>query len=155
MRLTSGPSLCERRVVTVNAAGDGAGEFRPRLFHERQADERPILAEPCAAVVDQLPPQRAELSQLWPIRDTGAVDEPVHWAYYPWRRAVMSILGRDASRLLRLDRNRYKIAQKERRLGRLTIGVLGLSVGHPIAHTLALEGLCGEIRIAGYDTFAV
>ena len=33
----------------------------------------------------------------------------------------------------------------------MTIGVAGLSVGHVIAHTLALQGLCGELRLADFD----
>lgn len=31
------------------------------------------------------------------------------------------------------------------------MGVVGLSVGHAVAHTLALEGLCGELRLADFD----
>jgi hypothetical protein len=38
------------------------------------------------------------------------------------------------------------------RLARLRIGVVGLSVGHAIAYALALEGLCGELRLADFDT---
>ncbi len=30
--------------------------------------------------------------------------------------------------------------------------MIGLSVGHAIAHTLVLEGLCGEIRLADFDS---
>lgn len=37
-------------------------------------------------------------------------------------------------------------------LAGLRIGVVGLSVGHAIAHTLAAEGLCGELRLADFDT---
>ena len=33
----------------------------------------------------------------------------------------------------------------------LTIGIVGLSVGHAIAHTLALEGMCGRLRLADND----
>ena len=55
-------------------------------------------------------------------------------------------------RTLRLDRNRNNItAGEQARLGSLTIGVAGLSVGHVIAHTLAVQGLCGCIRLADFD----
>src|SRR5581483_6752442 len=37
------------------------------------------------------------------------------------------------------------------RLGALRIGVAGLSVGHVIAHTLAAQGICGELRLADFD----
>ncbi|PRC45086.1 hypothetical protein C6A85_96930, partial [Mycobacterium sp. ITM-2017-0098] len=33
----------------------------------------------------------------------------------------------------------------------LRIGVVGLSVGHAVAHTLAMQGLCGELRLADFD----
>ena len=33
----------------------------------------------------------------------------------------------------------------------LRVGVAGLSVGHVIAHTLAAQGLCGELRLADFD----
>jgi hypothetical protein len=53
---------------------------------------------------------------------------------------------------VRLDRNRNLITTEEQaRLGALRIGVAGLSVGHIIAHTLAAQGLCGELRLADFD----
>jgi hypothetical protein len=42
-------------------------------------------------------------------------------------------------------------AAEQERLGTLRIGVAGLSVGHVIAHTLAAQGLCGELRLADFD----
>jgi tRNA A37 threonylcarbamoyladenosine dehydratase len=78
--------------------------------------------------------------------------EPIWWVYYPWRRTVVSVLGPRAFRLFRLDRNRNLITAAElERLGRLRIGVVGLSVGHAIAHTLAAQGLCGELRLTDFD----
>lgn len=65
---------------------------------------------------------------------------------------VVGVLGPRAFRMLRLDRNRNVITVEEQeRLGALTIGVVGLSVGHVIAHTLATEGLCGRLRLADFD----
>jgi molybdopterin/thiamine biosynthesis adenylyltransferase len=65
---------------------------------------------------------------------------------------VVSVLGPVAFRLLRLDRNRNLITATElERLGRLRIGVAGLSVGHAIAYTLAAQGLCGELRLTDFD----
>ncbi len=62
------------------------------------------------------------------------------------------MLGPRAFRAVRLDRNRNLItADVQTRLGALRIGVAGLSVGHVIAHTLAAEGLCGELRLADFD----
>lgn len=74
------------------------------------------------------------------------------WAYYPWRRAAVRVLGPDVFQRVRLDRNRYLITDEElSRLATLRVGVVGLSVGHAIAHALAAEGLCGELRLADFD----
>lgn len=55
-------------------------------------------------------------------------------------------------RRLRFDRNRNKITSAEQnQFTVLTVGIVGLSVGHSIAHTLALEGLCGRLRLADND----
>lgn len=64
----------------------------------------------------------------------------------------MAVLGPRGFRALRLDRNRNLITTEEQaRLAELRIGVAGLSVGHIIAHTLAAQGLCGELRLADFD----
>ena len=53
---------------------------------------------------------------------------------------------------MRLDRNRNVItADEQSRLGELRIGVVGLSAGHVIAHTIAAQGLCGVLRLADFD----
>ena len=64
----------------------------------------------------------------------------------------MAVLGPRAFRAVRLDRNRNMItAEEQTRLAALRIGVAGLSVGHVIAHTLAAQGMCGELRLADFD----
>ncbi len=51
-----------------------------------------------------------------------------------------------------MDRNRNLITTEEQvHLGALRVGVAGLSVGHVIAHTLAAQGMCGELRLADFD----
>ncbi|WP_328350493.1 Rv1355c family protein [Mycobacterium sp. NBC_00419] len=93
------------------------------------------------------------LRALRPTPDSSLLTEPTRWAYYPWRRAVIAIPGPRAFRRLRLDRNRNMITSDEQdRLATLRLGVIGLSVGHAIAHTLAAQGLCGELRLADFDT---
>jgi hypothetical protein len=42
-------------------------------------------------------------------------------------------------------------ASEQDRGAGLRIGVVGLSVGHAVAHTLALEGLCGQLRLTDFD----
>ncbi|MCD2188292.1 Rv1355c family protein [Actinomycetospora soli] len=108
-----------------------------------------LRADPSVSVVDLRATQTAELAAL----RGPAVTPGTRWVHYPWRRAVVGLLDPAGLRRLRLDRNRNKITDAEQaRLGRLRIGVAGLSVGHSIAHTLALEGLCGQLRLADFDT---
>jgi hypothetical protein len=105
---------------------------------------------------DRLELQRAELRELRPPVSDELLTETPRYVYYPWRRALVKIVGPKSFELLRLDRNRNKITREEQaRLREFRIGVVGLSVGHAIAHLLAMEGLCGELRLADFDDIAV
>lgn len=111
-----------------------------------------LRRDPRITVIDECRQQRAALHTLVPAVDRGLIDEPARWAYYPWRRSLVRILGPESFSRLRLDRNRNLItADEQRRLSSLKIGVIGLSVGHAIAYNLATEGLCGEIRLTDFD----
>ncbi|MGB8211122.1 MAG: Rv1355c family protein [Mycobacterium sp.] len=111
-----------------------------------------LRADPAIEFVDHHDEQREELRRLRPPPDDALAAEPHRWAYYPWRRTVVAVLGPRAFRAVRLDRNRNLItAEEQTRLGALRIGVAGLSVGHVIAHTLAAQGMCGELRLADFD----
>ncbi|NED98182.1 Rv1355c family protein [Phytoactinopolyspora alkaliphila] len=124
---------------------------------------RPVLVEdpdqlnawrndPSVDVIDRIDQQRRDLERTRPAPDPAHLDEPTRWYHYPWRRSVVHVLGPAAFQALRSDRNRNKLTiDEQRRLRQLTIGVVGLSVGHAIAHTLALEGICGRIRLADFD----
>ena len=131
--------------------------YRAQLLSENLPTDleqlRQLRQDPAVTLLDHRDAQRAQLQRVTPVPDTALLYHPGSWAYYPWRRSAVGILGRTAFRLLRLDRNRNKITRPEQqRLGTLSVGVVGLSVGHAIAHTLALEGLCGELRLADFDT---
>ncbi|MGV0814164.1 Rv1355c family protein [Mycolicibacterium boenickei] len=111
-----------------------------------------LRQDPRISVVDQCREQQSALGTLVPAVEAELRDEPARWAYYPWRRSLVHILGPAAFRRLRLDRNRNLISAEEQgRLSRLRIGVIGLSVGHAIAYNLATEGLCGELRLTDFD----
>ncbi|OBA95631.1 hypothetical protein A5666_16235 [Mycolicibacterium fortuitum] len=111
-----------------------------------------LRRDPRITVIDECRQQRAALHTLVPAVDRELIDEPARWAYYPWRRSLIRILGPESFSRLRLDRNRNLItADEQRRLSSLKIGVIGLSVGHAIAYNLATEGLCGEIRLTDFD----
>jgi molybdopterin/thiamine biosynthesis adenylyltransferase len=111
-----------------------------------------LRADPVIEFTDHRVGQLEELRRLRPPPDAALLAEPSRWAYYPWRRTVAAVLGPRGFRSVRLDRNRNLITTEEQtRLGALRIGIAGLSVGHVIAHTLAAEGVCGELRLADFD----
>lgn len=111
-----------------------------------------LRADPDIDFLDDHDAQLESLRALRPAPADELLREGRRWAYYPWRRAVVSVLGPQGFQALRLDRNRNNItAAEQTTLSALTIGVAGLSVGHIIAHTLATQGLCGKLRLADFD----
>lgn len=140
----------------LHAESDTAA-WSARILDEDLVADREILeslrADPRIEFLDQRHDQVLCLQELRPAADAELLAEPTRWAHYPWRRAVVGVLGPRAYRRVRLDRNRNLITAGEQdRLGALRIGIVGLSVGHVIAHTLATEGVCGELRLADFDT---
>lgn len=133
----------------------GGESFTATVLVEAEPPDHQLLstlrADPGVEFIDTWREQREELRGLRPP-DPQIVDEPKTWAYYPWRRTVTSVLGPRGFRAVRLNRNRNLItADEQDRLGQLQIGVIGLSVGHAIAHILAQQGLCGRLRLADFD----
>src|SRR5271167_4957491 len=133
-----------------------ANAYRAQILHPDEPADSSALqrlrADPNVEFIDHLDAQQAGLRSLRPRPADELVAEPGRWAYYPWRRTVVAVLGPRAFRAVRLDRNRNNITLREQdKLGALRIGVAGLSVGHVIAHTLAAQGLCGCLRLADFD----
>lgn len=131
----------------------GIEPHRAEIIDQRdpaQADRLAYLRSMCATVVDHTAGQIEALAAL-----AGSSDNDCHdtrWVYYPWRSHLVRVLAPAGFHRLRLDRNRNKITSEEQMRARaLSIGVVGLSVGHAVAHTLALEGLCGRLRLADFD----
>lgn len=135
----------------TQAEGFDQNAWRP--IHIEGNDQLIELAnDPRISLIDRIDQQRRDLSRILPAPDESHVTESTRWYYYPWRHQVVHLLGPQGFQALRSDRNRNKITiDQQRRLRRLTVGVVGLSVGHAIAHTLALEGICGQIRLADFD----
>jgi len=74
------------------------------------------------------------------------------WVYYKWSNKLVHILDEEEFILVRTNRNQYKITPEEKQtLSRKKIGVIGLSVGQSVALTIAMERICGELRIADFD----
>jgi len=112
-----------------------------------------LHSDPQVEVIDHRTLLLAQWNQILPGPSKLELTEPFRWAYYPWRRTLVTVLGPNAFHRLRLDRNRNKItAAEQQEMGRLAIGVVGLSAGHAIAHTLAMEGLCRLLRLADFDS---
>lgn len=118
--------------------------------------ERQVLAvladDPDIVAIDSYDRQRRELEGLATGCPEDARNEGDRYVWYPWRSALVRLLGPRAFEVVRLDRNRNRITRDEqRRLRCQRVGVVGLSVGHSVALTLALEGLCGELHLADFD----
>ncbi|WP_307828300.1 Rv1355c family protein [Antrihabitans sp. YC2-6] len=137
-----------------------ADQYAPRVLDIADPADAAYLErlrrDDSVLVVDKSNLLTEEMAELVPPLPAEIRDEPARWVYYPWRRAVLHLPGPRAFRRLRLDRNRNKItSEAQARFEALTIGVVGLSVGHAIAHTIALEGLCGELRLADFDEISL
>jgi len=75
------------------------------------------------------------------------------WVHFPWTNRLVHVLPPDEFVRVRTDRNRHKITcEQQESLRRRTIGLVGLSVGHATAVTLAMEGVGGRFRLADFDT---
>lgn len=134
--------------------------WRPIVLDVRHRSDRQVLtnlrADPGIEVVDLVEGQLEEVRRLLPPPPPDLLEEPTRHVYLPWRRSVVHMLGPRAYSTLRLDRNRHRITSEEQeRLTRQRVGVVGLSAGHAVAVTIALEGLCGELRVADLDEVEV
>jgi nitroreductase len=157
------------------AAPDAA--WRARHYDVRSADDAAALlllvqSGAAAFVHDTIAAQLAELVETRHPARKLAPDETARevaalagarplveygtWVFQPWSRRLVHVLPREQYRELRTSRNRNKITlDEQRRLGALTVGVAGLSVGQATAITLALEGVGGRFRLADFDTLAL
>jgi nitroreductase/molybdopterin/thiamine biosynthesis adenylyltransferase len=148
----------------------------PILFSLRSEPDRARLEELLASgdsifVHDTLEMQLAELIETR-TPDRKLTPEEIHeralahaggnletygiWVYYPWSRRLVRVLPEREYEELRTSRNRNKITRKEQdALGKLRIGIAGLSVGQSTAVTLALEGVGGIFRLADFDALSL
>ncbi|KAF0979664.1 hypothetical protein FDP41_001332 [Naegleria fowleri] len=74
------------------------------------------------------------------------------WVYYPWKNTLIHLLDEKEFIRVRTIRNLYKITQEELELLKTKkIGVVGLSAGHAVTLTMAMERGCGELRLVDFD----
>jgi molybdopterin/thiamine biosynthesis adenylyltransferase len=113
-----------------------------RRLNELRADAR-------IEFLDQRTQQRNAL-RLRDLLDPRLFAEPTRWAYYPWRRTVVGILGPIGYCALRLaDVGESADAGRQRVLRGTRVGVTGLRAG-PTAEILAMKGVCGAIKLADF-----
>lgn len=74
-----------------------------------------LRSDPSIEFVDRFAEQLAGVRRLLPQPDPDLLEEAKRWAYYPWRRMVVAILGLRGFRAVRLDRNRHLITAEEQR----------------------------------------
>lgn len=83
---------------------------------------------------------------------TKPIEEYGVWVYYPWSNRLVHLLDEHEFIEIRTSRNQYKITPVEKAiLQQKKIGIIGLSVGQSVAVTLAMERICGELRLADFD----
>ena len=159
-------------IETLTALEEGLDTaYRPVILDADCEAERiaELQAHPFTLVYDTIAEQLRDLMQTRQPRRTLSREEcerqaQAHlgplplarygvWVYYPWSRRLVHLLPEAEFVELRTNRNHYKISPAEqRRLAQRRIGVVGLSVGHAVSLTLALERGCGELRLADFDT---
>ncbi|MCI0541980.1 MAG: ThiF family adenylyltransferase [Verrucomicrobiales bacterium] len=152
--LTASPEWCPRRLDPRNPADQQtlAGLVAEGKVREtfdtilEQLRELVALRHPKRKLThDEFSDAVAKLLGGAPLRDYG------RWIFYPWSGRLVHLLEREEFREVRLNRNRNKISAVEQaRLGEITVGVVGLSVGSAVARTLALEGI-GTLKLADFD----
>lgn len=136
----------ERKAYDTLLAGDSSIVVHAQL--EGQLRELIKSMHPSIKIPDQVYPERIK-EHLKGV----PVDEYGVWVYYPWSKRMVHLLDEAEFVAMRTNRNQYKITQEEQDvLATRKIGVIGLSVGQSIALTLAMERVCGELRLADFDT---
>jgi len=146
--------------LTATAAPDKVDGWRPLVLDEGNPFHSQAIE---SLLLDQNYKQhktyqsmQTELAELLPDVSDELKKETKRWVAYPWKQSVIEILGPKSFKRLRTDRNRNKITDDEQQqLARINVGVVGLSTGHVIAHTLVMEGACGHLKLADFDELEV
>lgn len=147
--------------------------YQPVFFRRADRDDAAKMAELLAGneniqIIDNLYGQLVELIKIEnPTEKLGdaALKEKIEvhlaetdiydygvWVYYPWLSKLVHLLDEQEFVKIRTSRNVYKISFDEIELLRQKkIGIIGLSVGQSIAITMAMERICGELRLADFD----
>ena len=105
---------------------------------------RVLREDPSLQILDRFDEQIAQLDEIRPTPSRSLLDEGQRWVYYPWRRALVRLLGPRAFSALRLDRNHNKLTRDEQaRLRTLSVGVVGVE-RRPLHRARAGHGRTGR-----------
>lgn len=112
--------------------------------------------------VDTYDEQLVELTEIRDPQSVGSTHAPLtndpgeRIVEYPWRKTLVRIVGPEAYRELRTNRNRDLLTQEEQDLFiAARIGFAGLNVGNPGAVCIALEGGSHAMKLADLDALSV
>ncbi|MBO9732974.1 MAG: ThiF family adenylyltransferase [Chitinophaga sp.] len=153
---------------------DEHNDYKPVFYdlkhaQDLQAFEALLKSRPHIRINDNI---YSQLKELMKIRNPtkrltpGEYDELVQaylggtpidhfgvWVYYSWIDRLVHLVDEAEFIELRTSRNQHKITAAEIAiLSKKKIGIVGLSVGQSIALTLAMERICGELRLADFDS---
>ena len=147
--------------------------YRPQFFRISNTEDRNLLnqlknSNAITFTYDEIERQISELIRCRYPMGVGEIDhENIRnsilenkslgdygvWVYYPWRKTLVHILDEKEFIEVRTNRNQLKITKEEhQKLATKRIGIIGLSVGQSIALTIAMERICGGLRLADFDS---
>jgi tRNA A37 threonylcarbamoyladenosine dehydratase len=165
----------ESKVITEmleRTKSSGNAIYKPEFYRLSQAQIKEkfiqLLSTPGLYLHDTIKDQVAELikyrnpsvkfsskelsQKVLEFNNGEAIEDYGVWVYYPWSNRLVHLLDEREFIEIRTSRNQYKITPEERdELQKKKIGVIGLSVGQSVAVTLAMERICGELRLADFD----
>ncbi|SFV32934.1 ThiF family adenylyltransferase [Thermoflavifilum thermophilum] len=157
----------------VNNIGDVDTIYSPIFFKivtdkDRKSLQYLIESYPCIRIINSIRNQVNELIKLRnPSKelDGNQIESIVNkffsdrdelsygvWIFYPWENFLIHLLEEEDFVEVRTSRNQFKITKEEQEVfSKKRVGVIGLSVGQSIAVTMAIERICGELRLADFD----
>lgn len=146
--------------------------YRPEILYINNADDnqriKSLLNSGTVEIFDTIYQQLEELIKItFPSKNCSEeemetliskhlngrkLDEYGIWVYYPWSNRIVHTLMEDEFVAVRTNRNQLKITAEEQSIlkGKV-VGIIGLSVGQSIALTMAMERICGTIKLADFD----
>ena len=97
-------------------------------------------------------PSHLTLTSGQAVDSQALLDTYGRWIYYPWSGRLVHVLPPEEFRELRLDRNQHKITFAEQaHVTDFVVGIVGLSAGNAVALSLALDEVCGFLKLADFD----